>query len=240
MGNKVDEDDQEKSDDLLTFRRRNTWTRNAVEHLETNLALFETFCGYTALVLQLAYLGWVFFALLHPIIDLSGRLGDGETPGYAITVEVWIPLIYFVVLIYIALAWICFTLPSYEMRCLPISVVAGIACVTAYAIALVVLFTWCERESVIELLVGGLLAVITYLRTLVVMWVLGEPLVFDSFFRSKVLLVEREHTQEAADKSLAIAAWSIFAGTLILAICYYMFRYDSAGTYKPTWTKVLG
>jgi hypothetical protein len=141
---------------------------------------------------------------LHPIIDFSGRFGNGNTPGYAITIEVWIPLIYFVVLIYIALAWICFALPFYEMRCFSISVVAGIACVTAYAIALVMLFTWCERESVIELLVGGLLTVITYLGTLVVLWILGEPLVLDSFFRSKVLLVDREHTQVAEDKSWAM------------------------------------
>jgi hypothetical protein len=76
MGNNVDEDDQEKNDDLLTFRRRNTWTRNAVEHLETNLARFETFCGYTALVLQLAYLGWVFFTLLYPTIDFSPCLSS--------------------------------------------------------------------------------------------------------------------------------------------------------------------
>jgi hypothetical protein len=69
---------------------------------------------------------------------------------------------------------------------------------------------------------------------------MGELLALESFLRYKVLLVIREHGIQEEDKRWAIAAWSIFADTLTLAICYQTFRYDTIGTYKPAWTNALG
>jgi hypothetical protein len=65
-------------------------------------------------------------------------------------------------------------------------------------------------------------------------------LVLDKSILYKVLLVNREVNLADENKQWTIAAWSVLGGTLTLAVCYYAFRYDSAGTYKPLSTDSLG
>lgn len=217
--------------------------KSALEQLETNLERFEAFCGYLALVLQLSFLGWVFYTLLHPFVDFSGKLkNENNNPEYAVTVVVWIPVIYSACLVYLCLAWICLALPAHrETRpSLFCAALAGLLCVTAYPVALVALFTFIEKEHVIELLTSWAVSILIYIAALGLLWVFGELLAMDPMLRYKVLLVERENDSANENKHWSIAAWSVFGGTVALAICYYAFRYDPAGTYKPGWTNSLG
>ncbi|KAJ8117650.1 hypothetical protein OPT61_g1186 [Boeremia exigua] len=236
----IEEDDDDAPEEAIRNISKPKWMANALQRLEDNLALFESFCGIVALLLQLAYLGWVFWILLRPHMDFKDRLKDHDD---AATVVVWIPIIYFAVFVYLLLAWVCLALPSgYGSRgCrIMLSLIAGVVCITAYPVALVVLFTSLEKSKAIETLTEVFITVLAYLGSLVALWIGGETLAVGSLLRYKVLLIHREHRRKEEKKGWAIAAWSMFAATLSLSMCYYAFRYDPSGTYKPKWTNSIG
>ena len=72
--------------------------------------------------------------------------------------------------------------------------------------ALIALFTFVEKERVIETLTGWAVAIVAYMGALVVLWLLGELLALDKLARYKVLLVNREVNQADENKHWAIAA----------------------------------
>ncbi|KAF2259834.1 hypothetical protein CC78DRAFT_585514 [Lojkania enalia] len=218
------------------------WMRTGLEHLEANLEIFEMVCGFAAIAMQVCFLGWVFYVLLRPFIDFSGILGDPDSKIYAVSLVVWIPATYLACLAYLVLTWACFVLPTYRTNrffyfCAGVS---GLLSLTAWPVGVFFLFTFVEKEKVLEFLTGTNIIVLAYIATLGLLWILGEVLALDKWIRYKLLLVKREENVTEEAKHWSIAAWSIFVGTVVLAVLYYAFRYDPRGTFKPRWTNSFG
>lgn len=115
----------------------------------------------------------------------------------------------------------------------------GIIFLTAYPVAIVLLFTFVEKEQVIELLTGMCIFILSYLGLLFALWLSGELLALNNSVQYKVLLVNREEEVHLEKKAWVIAAWAGFVNTVALTVCYYAFRYESAGTYKPRWADIF-
>ena len=66
--------------------------------------------------------------------------------------------------------------------------------------ALIALFTFVEKERVIEILTGWAVATLAYIGAVLVLWLLGELLALNRMIRYKVLLVNRE--RNLADENI--------------------------------------
>ena len=85
---------------------------------------------------------------------------------------------------------------------------------------------------------------IVYLLSLVgttsFLYVIGKLAMSNKSFRYKVLLVKCKSKAQDEDGDGPLSAFSLLVYTVVLSICFYAFRYDSSGTYKPNWTNNLG
>lgn len=215
-------------------RRLSTPVRGqaARQNLEVKLNTFENWCASVAALLHTSLLLWVFFVLLHPVI--KSTLTEGASAvGNALVLwsvaTIFIPLC-------VCLIWIRFVNTTNRRRT-PIYY-------AVWVIFLILMAFWIAllsaNKKAMEDFLTAWFMVLSYFAVLLVIWIVGILLARNRFTRYNVLLVSREEERSEEETRWSISVCMVAWCTMVLAVCFYAFRYDSAGTSKPKWADNFG
>ncbi|KAF1946209.1 hypothetical protein EJ02DRAFT_247488 [Clathrospora elynae] len=155
--------------------------QSALQQLENNIVVFEALCGILAL-LQISFLGWVFYKLLQPLADFTCILKDTENPLYPIILVVWMLIVYLACLAYICIAWIGLLMLDVGGPLLSIcGPIVRLISITTYPVAIFALLAFVETKRGIESLTGWAVTILAYIAALGLLWMTGELFALNDF-----------------------------------------------------------